>query len=279
MIKFNNYDEFVEITKLVQQNKQKNMNCYLMPNEINELINKEKLYYIQNNSTLQIIIKHDRYYNVSFYSTENFEFISFNNNLPIITDIPYSIKIPDKTKNFVQALQEQGFKLNCESSRMSKKDTSPITSKTNISCNITNIKEKDIDKVYEIWENNFDYLTDLLYSKNEIYEHKNDIYVCKDDNENILGAMEIVLNGNTGWIQKIAIENNSKGKGLGTIMENFYINKCKTLGINNLLLYTINDNISAQNFHQKFGFNFDGKHNCQYLYLGEKNGKINGNLK
>ncbi len=278
MQKFNNYDEFIEITKLAQQNQQKNINCYLMPNEINELIIKEKLYYLQNNTTLQIIRKHDRFYNVSFYATEKFNFTLFDSNLPIITDIPYSIKICDKIKLFVLSLQKQGFKLNCESSRMRKKNTNIDTNKINNNFKIDNITEQEIDKVYEIWESNFNYLTDLLYSKNEIQEHKNDIYVCKDDNGNILGAMEILLKGNNAWIQKIAIKNELKGKGIGTIMENFYINKCKTLGINSLLLYTINDNMSAQNFHKKFGFNFDGKHNCQYLYLGEKNGQINGNL-
>ena len=278
MQKFNNYDEFIEITKLAQQNQQKNINCYLMPNEINELIIKEKLYYLQNNTTLQIIRKHDRFYNVSFYATEKFNFTLFDSNLPIITDIPYSIKICDKIKLFVLSLQKQGFKLNCESSRMRKKNTKIDTNKINNNFKIDNITEQEIDKVYEIWESNFNYLTDLLYSKNEIQEHKNDIYVCKDDNGNILGAMEILLKGNNAWIQKIAIKNELKGKGIGTIMENFYINKCKTLGINSLLLYTINDNMSAQNFHKKFGFNFDGKHNCQYLYLGEKNGQINGNL-
>ena len=278
MQKFNNYDEFIEITKLAQQNQQKNINCYLMPNEINELIIKEKLYYLQNNTTLQIIRKHDRFYNVSFYATEKFNFTLFDSNLPIITDIPYSIKICDKIKLFVLSLQKQGFKLNCESSRMKKKNTNIDTNKINNNFKIDNITEQEIDKVYEIWESNFNYLTDLLYSKNEIQEHKNDIYVCKDDNGNILGAMEILLKGNNAWIQKIAIKNELKGKGIGTIMENFYINKCKTLGINSLLLYTINDNMSAQNFHKKFGFNFDGKHNCQYLYLGEKNGQINGNL-
>ncbi len=263
MIKFKSLDEFVTITKECQTKGFKNINCYLMPNEIIELINKDALYYLINDSTLQIIIKSDRYIKVAFYATE-LKVIPFDSECPIITDLPYTIKMNDRLLNIKESLLTQGFEVNSTTTRMS----CPIFEAEDSlhGYKIEKLQNHDIDKVYNLWEATFDNLLNLLYSKKEILEYKNQIYVLKNQEDELLGAMEIIINGNSGWVQHIAINPDFQGKGLGSILENFYINECKSLGIKTLLLYTIDSKLQAQRFHSKFGFKPDGKYNCQFVY-------------
>lgn len=265
-IKF--FQEYLDIISEAQEKRLKNLNCYLMPQDIQFLIQKERLFYLKNENIIEIIEENDNYYKVCFYSNENLKFLSFVSEKPILIDLPYSGEKNQRFYDLENMLLREGFVLNAESSRMIKRDFShkEIDDKIFQDYSIAHMKETDIEKVMKIWKDNFDDIQNLLYSKEELKEHIDDIYVCKDKLGNIVGVMEIVISGKNGWIQKIAIDKSFQGKGLGTIMEIFYINTCKTLGIKNLLLYTIDDNLQAQAFHKKFGFVPDGKHNCQYIY-------------
>lgn len=264
MKKFNSYQEYIDLSKQVQSKGFKNINCYLMPDEIIDLINKNKLFYLISEDTFEIIIKNDRLYKVSFYASE-FNFIPFENDVPIVVDIPYNNKMNEKMIEFREKLKNQGFYLNSSTSRMSCSDFdgSEILFKE---YTIKEISSCDIDDVYNIWEENFDKVENLLYSKDEIKSNKNLIFVVKDKKENVLAAMELIINGRYGWVQKIAVKKTEQGKGIGGILERFYINRCKMLGIKTLLLYTIDSNLNAQNFHKRFGFKPDGKFNCQFVY-------------
>lgn len=268
MKKFENYQQFLKLIKDIQKQGLKNINCYLMPNEIAYLINKNSLFYLQNENALQIIEEKDNYFKVSIFANENFKFIPFECQKPIITDLPYSGEKSEKFINNEKKLEKEGFVINAESSRMVKNNFEHIKIDDNFFADfeICKMQRGDEDYILKIWNDNFDTIENLLYSKSELIEHSEDIFVCKDKNNKIVGAMEIVISGLNGWIQKIAIDKNYQGRGLGSFMEIFYINKCKMLGIKSLLLYTIDDNLTAQIFHKKFGFKQDGKHNCQYIY-------------
>lgn len=263
MKNFKSLEEYIEITQQSQSKGVKNINCYLMPNEITELIDENRLFYIKNHDTLQIMVKRDRYFKVYLYGNEEFRFESFETDLPILIDIPYSIKMNSRLLEFKEKLEQQGFILNSTTTRMS----CPIF---DADCKlgdfvIEDLHNDQIEEVYNIWEENFDPIQNLLYSKEEIKNCKNKIYILKE-NDNVLGAMEIVLNGTNGWVQHIAIKRECQGRGLGGILESFYINYCKSLGIKTLLLYTIDSNVNAQRFHTKFGFIPDGKYNCQFIF-------------
>lgn len=265
MDKFKSFEEYVEITLSAQKRGLRNINCYLMPDEIKMLMQEDSLYYLNSDNVLQIIMKKDRYIKIYFYTNENFNFISFSSTLPIITDLPYSNKMPERLVVFREKLETQGFVLNSTTTRMS----CTIFEESDIKIGdyvIEQLEEKDIDTIYDIWEENFDGVENLLYSKEEIKNNKNPVFLLKDRTGNVYGGAEILANGSYGWVQKIAIKKSQQGRGLGAILERFYINKCKSLGIKTLLLYTIDSNLNAQRFHKKFGFQPDGKYNCQFIY-------------
>lgn len=265
MKKFNTFEEYVDITKMAQLAKMKNINCYLFADEIKNLIKKEQLHYIINDTTLEIFVKHERYLKCYFYGKDDFSFVKpEGESLPIITDIAYSLSLKEKDLFFKQKLEGMNFNVNATSSRMASK-TMDCQTKF-VGFKVEKAKTSYVNDILRIWEENFDPIQNLLYDKKEIEENIDSIYVLKNSDNCVVGAMQIVLNSKSGIIQHVAISKEYQRKGLGSILEIFYINYCKMLGINTLLLYTIDDNFNAQNFHKKFGFDFDGKHNIQMIY-------------
>lgn len=264
MKKFKNFDEYIQIVSVAQKNKLNNINCYLMPDEIKSLINAEKLSYLCNENTLQLVVENQRYCKIYFYGNLDFEFIPFKTDKPILTDLAYSnVKTPNFL-NLQNKFADLGFCINSSVTRMD------CNNFDNYNCKETQfivdkLQKEEIDEVYNLWEENFDFVESLLYGKDEIINLLNQIYVLKDKQNHIYGAMELIINNNVAWIQKIAIKKAYQGKGLGAVLENFCLNKCKTLGIKKILLYTVDSNLNAQSFHKKFGFKPDGKFNCQYI--------------
>lgn len=259
MKKISSLNEFLSITKIANL---KNLNCYLFPDEIKIFAENNQLFYEQNDSTLQIIVKHSRYFKIYFYGNENFSFISFPSSLPIITDISYSNSLKEKDLKLKESLEKQNFFINSSSSKMTSKNFDIDIQNSNYK--IEKLAKDEIDVIYNIWEENFNPIENLLYDKSEILENIDSIFVLKDD-KSILGCMQLVLTSRLGMVQKIAIKKEFQRKGLGSVLESFYINYCKSLGITNLMLYTIDSNLKAQTFHKKFGFEFDGKHNIQLM--------------
>lgn len=257
------FDEYITLTKECMKSGLQNINCFLLPNETSNLIAKKKLYVLQNENTLQLIIKNGHYYKICFYGNKEFSFIDFPSDRPIITDIPYNKIMSEKNINFKNRLLSQKFVVNSNSSRMSLQNFSE--KQLNYDPLICNLQANDIADSLKILYDNFNILEDLLYNEEEMKENINSFYTLKKDDE-VIGIMEIVIDNSCGWVKKIAIKDKYKGFGFGALMENFYINRCKMLGIKTLLLYTIDDNINAQKFHKKFGFEFDGRHNCQLIY-------------
>ena len=265
MKKFDSFDEFVDVTKQAQEQNMKNLNCYLFPDEIKLLIEKQSLFYVKNDTTLQIITKHGRYFKVYFYGTDNFSFVEFDNlSLPVITDISYSQNLKERDLILKQKLLNMNFEINSSSSRMTS--TNADISIRGCDYLIEKMNKNQVQDVFDIWEENFDPIQNLLYDKSEILENINSIFVLKNKEKKVVGAMEIITSAKTGIIQHVAIKKEFQNKGLGSYLEAFYIKFCKSLGINTFLLYTIDDKLSVQNFHKKFGFDFDGKHNIQLIY-------------
>ena len=189
--------------------------------------------------------------------------------MPIITDIPYNKTLNEKQIAFSKKLESCGFVMNSIASRMCKNiENEEIKNVEMFGFKIEKASIDDLDAICEIWNENFEPIKNLMYSKNEIQQHLNDIYVCKSNNNEVIGAMGLVEINGYGWVEHISIKNSLQGKGIGSLMERYYINHFKMLGIKNLLLYTINDNITAQVFHKSFGFTYDGRCNCQYLFKG-----------
>lgn len=258
-------EEFKNLTKSSLENKFYNINCFLFLYEIKNLIRQRRLFYLQDESTLQIIIKNDLYFKVYWYGNNEFSFLPIFTNKPIITDLPNKWDAK-KMEEIETRIKKIGGAPWLTISRMSvDSKEAKIGFKLPLGVKIALASEDDIDRVYEIWNFSFDTNSNLLYSKEEIKRELNNIYVCKDRNDEIIGAMEVVLKGNRSWLRKIAVVSELKSRGVGTFLEVFYINLSKLLGKKTLFTETNINDFRVNAFHQKFGFKCDGHFNKQFI--------------
>ena len=122
MRRIKDINEYDNIINKATRNEFKNVNCYLMPNEIREYTKDERLFYLENDNILEIIEIHDLFCKVCFYAKDNIEFLKFDLNRPILLDLPYNNIKNEKFEKIDKNLKEVGFSLNSQSSRMIKKD-------------------------------------------------------------------------------------------------------------------------------------------------------------
>lgn len=263
MKKFESIDEYYQIVSDTQKSKLKNINCYLLPNEINDLIKNSRIGYLADDNTLQIIVDYDRLVKVYFYGNEDFDYLDFDAQKPIVTDLPYVNEKDEKFHKNEKKLKDLGFAFSSSSTRMAYNNFDMQKCYEN-DLTIDKMRAEDVDYVYKIWEENFDPVHNLLFSKDEIIDNMDTVYVLRDKCGRVAGVTQLIVQGNMAWIQKIAIGKSHQGCGLGGVLEQFCLTTCKSLGIKKILLYTV-DGTTASTFHQKFGFVPDGKFNCQYI--------------
>lgn len=119
---------------------------------------------------------------------------------------------------------------------------------------IREFRECDIDRVMDIWLNtsiiahdfiDSDYWRDNYTVVKEKYMPICDTYVYEDDNQ-IKGFISMLR---FNFIGAIFIDNDERGKGIGSELMNFV--KAK---YNNLLLEVYKDNSQSINFYKKHGF-------------------------
>ncbi len=262
MMKFRDIDEYYEIIAGAQKSKLKNINCYLLPNEINDLIKNSRIGYMSDDNTVQIIVEYDRLIKVYFYGNEDFNYLDFYSQKPIITDLPYVNEKNEKFYKNENKLIDLGFAFCSSSTRMAYNNFDMQKCYSN-DLLIDKMRAEDLDYVFDIWEENFDPVHNLLFSKDEIIDNMDTVYVLRDRGGRVAGVTQLIVQGNNAWIQKIAIGRSYQGHGLGGVLEQFCLTTCKSLGIKKILLYTV-DGKTASTFHQKFGFVPDGRYNCQY---------------
>lgn len=116
--------------------------------------------------------------------------------------------------------------------------------------NITKATSKDIKELLDI-ENEAFGGSGFELSKASFYYHlrKNFLYVAKDEKDQILGYILVFAYLKIPRIYSISISKNSRGKGIGSELISFVIDKFP-----NLRLEVRKDNTKAIKLYEKFGF-------------------------
>ncbi|RDY28147.1 GNAT family N-acetyltransferase [Romboutsia weinsteinii] len=92
--------------------------------------------------------------------------------------------------------------------------------------------------------------------KNTIKE-KDDIYLCIDDNDEIVSTVKI----KGGYVDDLIVSKSYEGKGIGQETTKFAINKCIKSGVDKITLDVVVWNVSATHIYKKFDFDIVQKIN------------------
>ncbi|MGL4450352.1 MAG: N-acetyltransferase [Sarcina sp.] len=119
---------------------------------------------------------------------------------------------------------------------------------------IREFKEDDIDRVMEIWLNTsivaHDFIDSNYWKDNYSIVRERYMPICKtyvyEENGIVKGFISLLK---VNFIGAIFIDNDQRGKGIGSKLMNFVKDK-----YNNLLLEVYKDNNQSVNFYKKHGF-------------------------
>jgi len=138
---------------------------------------------------------------------------------------------------------------------------------------IRNIEESDVRELYDFL-NNLDEKTKSIFHPHsfdlktilDICKSKKDHYFVMFSKNKLIGYSFLRLFGYETPSFGIVIRKGFTGKGHGTILTKWAIEKARKLGYKKVILKTYKENISAQKVYEKLGFKIIGEteHKKQY---------------
>lgn len=113
---------------------------------------------------------------------------------------------------------------------------------------------EDLDQVLEIEKENFDDPWPSEAFINDISQNSNkELFVLKDGNV-VIGYFDVWYMYDDADLENIAIRKEYQGKGLGEMLLNKCIERCKEKNVFLLHLEVKIDNVKAHNLYKKLGF-------------------------
>ena len=121
---------------------------------------------------------------------------------------------------------------------------------------IKQINENDIDLCYELDSNTISLWTKKQWA-NEFKKEGTKIFGLLFENL-VIGICVFQVVIDEVQINYFVVNQNFRKKGFGSYLMNYLIKRCKKLNINKLLLEVSQNNITAENFYNRFDFSTVG---------------------
>lgn len=102
------------------------------------------------------------------------------------------------------------------------------------------------------------------YGKDRNFIKKKYKFVAKDENDSILGVIDLVTEVNVGFIKGLLVSHNHRGKGIGRELLSFAENFAKRKKCTKIWTETDEEWIAAK-FYKKMGYKVCGVHEKHYL--------------
>ena len=123
---------------------------------------------------------------------------------------------------------------------------------------------KDLYKIKNILESEFDSFWNYSIFKSEL-ENPNSIYFILQKDDEIIGFIGVLIVLDEADITNIVIKQNYRGNGYSKILLKHIINYCKLNKIKKINLEVNSNNSKALNLYKTFGFNQVGCRKKYYI--------------
>lgn len=124
------------------------------------------------------------------------------------------------------------------------------------------IKLRDYDQLIRFWEKNYfvrgiDRLDRLRF----FLEKNPDLSVVAESDGEIVGTVLGSFDGRRGYLQKLVVRKDMRGKGIGKKLVKEVVRRLKSLGVVYIHITCETENIS---FYEKCGFKHDKQATCSW---------------
>ena len=261
----NDIEHYNKIIERAKNNFKFNFsNAMFFKDEIIDLINKKVFYYLEIENGL-VFVKKDKNINYLYYYLDSFDEIG-----NIKSDKKSMIELIDRTninRNIIQvdSLIKAGYKKYATNMEMEIlfDEKKKVFEKTS-NFNITYATSEDKKKIIKLWESVLDSITIPLPDDKQIKKYivEEKIIIVRDSNELVIGAMLCDVINNKALISHVAVEEEQRGKGVGTLMIKHCLNNSNYLKYS---LWVNEENKGAIKLYERLGFKPTKKISIQLL--------------
>ena len=280
MTEITSTEQFYDIVNTFKSTFEKTLtNCFLMPEEISNLISQKRIFIKSYPEWLVLICKRDDYSNFYYYTTENSsasyikEFLSAPGNNDIYLDVVSRFGKGDLAtpKKLVEYGVAEKYK-NYQRMQLSLKDVEPELLHGELPEGyVASLDYCDYASLTYLWNQTLDEKSTPLPQKEELLElckTKKLLTVLSQNNE-LAGVVILSTSSKQGLIQHLAVANNHRRKGLALYLTNSVILQAKQYDLKTIKLWVDCNNSSAIALYNQLNFKPDGML-CEQLYMKGK---------
>ena len=228
---------------------------------VDELIKANSLFEIYTEGNLYLFVKKAIGYRLYYYISDTSEVADFTNINNIVVETLYRGE-KYYPQDEIEYLTKCGFEINLIRDQYCGlyKDLHIF----DIPSDISILNARDIEDVHyasTLFNNSFDtlsgdYITEAEYAT---LLGRNQMFIATDNQGNRLGALHQTIDKGVAWISHIAIEPESRGKGVGKLLVSDFIKRNYTTDKQRYMLWVQHQNKTAVSMYEKFGFKYLNK--------------------
>lgn len=258
------------LEKIIEEHSLKDCltNNYILSQDFKLYIEKNNIYYWNENSNLYLFVKKEGFYRL-YYLINNVDAQNNFSEIKIVLEIIYrgKNKMPLehikywKKNNFFSHLTRDCYFLNSAS-------ISPNYSKLEGVTIEPPKNKKDILIAKKLIDENLDLYTGDILSLQEIENFvTRGLLFCAYKNDLMCGMLQADLINNIFWLGHIVVHKDYRGKGLANLLVDNYLNEGLKLQVRQFQLWVIDENIPAVNLYKKRGFAYLNKSTTSMLSI------------
>lgn len=254
-------------------------NCFLMPEEISNLISQKRIFIKKLPDWLIIICKRDDYSNFYYYTSENSsascvkDFLSTFGNDDIYIDVVSrfgkgDLATPEKLLVYGCAEKYKTY----QRMQLSLKDFEPDLFNHKLPEGYKlSLDYCDYTALIDLWKQALDEKSTPLPQKEELLQlcKTQKVLTVLSKNNELAGVVIISGSSKQGLLQHLAVANNHRRKGLAMYLTTSVILKAKQYNQNIIKLWVDCNNSSAIALYNQLNFKPDGML-CEQLYMKGK---------
>lgn len=256
-------DNIETLNKLIQTYFRKGTatNNYFMANTYANHIENKKLAFVATKDNAALLLEKHDFYQVYFYINNFTEIVPIPEDRPAIIELIYrgETKLPVVITDY---WSKQGFQIHLTRDNMSANlqymDTN-FDPEIGIKLKYAELPE-ELAFIENLFLNAFDKYTGNLLSTSDLTRFINEKnIICALYNGELAGFLQFEVKNRIVWLGHIAVDAKYRGKGIANELVKKYIRDNCNEEINKFQLWVIQNNVSALNLYNKFGFIYGGK--------------------
>ena len=260
LIQINDYAAYKDAVTEAKSNGYKRTNCYFLPNQIMQLIEKGCLYMKKMEGILLIFEDVGTFYRCYYYMGNPVG--RLESDKQIVIEFPFNGTLTEEQRAQEKALLSMGFRLGCESALMYA-DPAVVAPKGEIDPRVVPARPQDISQVRQMLLETFDEIYAFIPSEEELLAkaEKGEVLVCRN-NDLVTGVVTVGQTKRQAMMHSLVVKD--RGAGLGRALVHAFMIKYRDTS--NLFCHWVDiHNTPAVEYHKHFGYSFGLKRANEYI--------------